>query len=188
MTILRTIVLSSVIASGFAAATPAAAAIRIFASSQATTNSIGYTNQDTYSDTANAATTVPHSKATSTIHATYTAGQVGKTFNVAAVTVFHAGATTNNADGTTTTSAYTSTTTPAYSYKVTAAGAGGTGTATKTVGAYTATTAAAFTVHKLTADAGHLANIANVTTGLYAGSTRTGFSFLNNKLALYVIK
>ncbi|MGI4876812.1 MAG: PEPxxWA-CTERM sorting domain-containing protein, partial [Janthinobacterium lividum] len=34
--------------------------------------------------------------------------------------------------------------------------------------------------------AGVLSNISNVTTGAYAGSTLTSFSFLNNKLAQYV--
>ncbi|UAJ10369.1 PEP-CTERM sorting domain-containing protein [Glacieibacterium megasporae] len=172
------------LAAALAITTPASAALTIFAASDATTNSIGYTNQDTYTDTSNAATTVSHSAvAPATIHGTYTAAQVGKTITVKAVTVVHPAVTTNNPDGTTTTSAYTSTTTAGYSYKVTAAGTAGTGTATKTVPAYLATTAGASVVHKLSGNAGVLSNISNVSTGAYAGSTLTNFSFLNNALA-----
>lgn len=184
----RTAASLAALATALIVAVPASATITIFAASDATTNSIGFSNQDTYTDTPTAATTVFHpAVAPVTIHGTYTALQVGKTVNVAAVTVNHAAVTITAADGTkTTTAAYTSTTTAAYSYKITTAGTSGSGTATKTVPAYTATTAAAFSVHKLVADAGVLANISNVSSGAYAGSTRTSFSFLNSKLASYV--
>ncbi len=178
---LRLVTAATLLASGAVIATPAAAVITSFAGSNLVSNSVQFTNGDAFVSTVVPAITTTVPKATSTITGSYTALQLGKTFNVAATTTSHAQVVTTNPDGTTTKSAYTTVTTPAYSYKVTSLTQ-----ATKTVPAYVQTTVPTTTTLKLTANVGTLSNVPTVTTGTYAGSTSVLFSFLNNSLAPFV--